>query len=110
MQLYKQVLENKEITVCADFRELTPLEKVQRFIKDNKETWLDGFQSIDDSGIFRVPIPDFFDVLQVLLICIPISEYLPKIVLLGIKFQYAHIIVFCPSFNTKMLFILIVSL
>ena len=54
--------------MCADFRELTPLEKVQRFIKDNKETWLDGFQTIDDAGVFRVPIPDFFDVLQVLLL------------------------------------------
>lgn len=75
MQLYKQVLENKEITVCADFRELTPLEKVQRFIKDNKETWLDAFQTIDDVGIFRVPIPDFFDVLQVIVIILNTVVY-----------------------------------
>ena len=65
MKLYKQVLETKEILVCADFRELTPLEKVQRFIKDNKDTWLNGFQTVDEAAILRVPIPEFFDILQV---------------------------------------------
>ena len=51
--------------VFADFRDLTPLEKVQRFIKDNKDTWLEGFQSIDEGLVYRVPIPDFFDISQV---------------------------------------------
>ena len=53
------------MNVFADFRDLTPLEKVQRFIKDNKDTWLEGFQSIDEGLVYRVPIPDFFDILQV---------------------------------------------
>ena len=54
----------------ADFRELTPLEKVQRYIKDkaNKEKWLEAFGSIDELQIHRVPVPDFFDVLQVIML------------------------------------------
>jgi len=61
------VRENKDLVVHADFRELTPLEKVQRYIKgkENKERWLDAFGSIDDLEIHRVTVPDFFDVLQV---------------------------------------------
>jgi len=64
LKLYKQLRENKEVIVLADFRDLTPLEKVQRFIKENKDTWLEGFHSVDEGLVYRVPIPDFFDILQ----------------------------------------------
>ena len=49
----------------ADFRIATPLEKVQEFIKGDKNGWIEAFAEFDQSCIYRVTVDEFTNALQV---------------------------------------------
>ena len=65
IQLYEQVKLSKDLLVYADFKIATPLEKLQQFIKSNKNDWVEAFAEYDETCIYRVSVDQFIEVLEV---------------------------------------------
>lgn len=67
IQLYEQVKTSKDVTVYAAFRAPSPLQKLQQFVKVNKDDWLAAFTDYDENCICRVRPEEFILGLQVLI-------------------------------------------
>ena len=62
--LLKQMRESRELEVHADFHLKSPIERLQEFIKTNKEAWVEAFVEYDELDSWRVLPEEFLAALQ----------------------------------------------